>query len=407
MGLGALSLSRSVTILGSTGSVGTSTLDLLAQAVAHGSAEVQIEALTAGGNVALLAEQALTWRPKRVVIADPRGLEELRDRLAGSGVAVAAGEAAVIEAAGCGAEWVMSAIVGAAGLAPTLAAAKSGAIVALANKESLVCAGPALLETARRAGGVVIPVDSEHSAIFQVFDAERRHRVARLIITASGGPFRDWGRAAMARATPEQATAHPNFRMGAKISVDSATMMNKGLEMIEAAYLFSMPPERVDVIIHPEQIIHSLVEYQDGSTLAQMGAPDMRTPIACAFAWPDRLPWPAPPLDLAAVGALTFAAPDAERFPAIGLARAALASGGLAPAAMSAANETAVAAFLDRRIGFLDIAAAVAETLERMDRDEGLGAGANADGALEIAMSADKTARRVAADVLAQLEPSL
>ncbi len=211
----------------------------------------------------------------------------------------------------------------------------------------------------------------------------------------------------MARATPEQAVAHPNFRMGAKISVDSATMMNKGLEMIEASYLFAMPPDRIEVLIHPEQVIHSLVEYQDGSTLAQLGAPDMRTPIACAFAWPDRLPWPAPRLDLAAIGALTFAAPDLERFPAIALARAALTSGGLAPAAMSAANETAVAAFLDRRIGFLDIAATVAETLERMERTGDLRAGANANGALETAMAADRSARRVATDVLAALEPSL
>jgi 1-deoxy-D-xylulose-5-phosphate reductoisomerase len=250
-------------------------------------------------------------------------------------------------------------------------------------------------------------VDSEHSAIFQVFDFAHRERVARLMITASGGPFRDWSRTAMARATPEQAVAHPNFRMGAKISVDSATMMNKGLELIEASYLFSMPPERIDVLIHPEQVIHSLVEYQDGSTLAQLGAPDMRTPIACAFAWPDRLPWPAPRLDLAAIGALTFAAPDPERFPAIAVARAALNSGGLAPAAMSAANETAVAAFLDRRIGFLDIAATVAETLERMERTGDLRAGANANGALETAMAADRSARRVANGVLAELEPSL
>jgi 1-deoxy-D-xylulose-5-phosphate reductoisomerase len=398
---------RTISILGSTGSVGTSTLDLLAQAKAQGSAEFEIIALTAGANVDLLAEQALRWRPKLAVIAQPHLLNELRDRLRGSGVAAAAGQDAVVEAAGMGAEWVMSSIVGAAGLAPTLAAARSGAIVALANKESLVCAGPALLEIARAAGGVIIPVDSEHSAIFQVFDFERRHRVARLMITASGGPFRDWNRAAMGRATPEQAVAHPNFRMGAKISVDSATMMNKGLEMIEAAYLFDMPPEKIEVLVHPEQIIHSLVEYQDGSTLAQLGAPDMRTPIACAYAWPDRLPWPAPPLDLAAIGALTFAAPDPERFPAIALARTALKAGGLAPAALSAANETAVAAFLDRKIGFLDIAATVAETLERMDRGGDLGAGANADGALEMVMTADGSARRVAADVLAQLEPSL
>jgi 1-deoxy-D-xylulose-5-phosphate reductoisomerase len=254
---------------------------------------------------------------------------------------------------------------------------------------------------------VIIPVDSEHSAIFQVLDPNLIHRVAKLIITASGGPFRDWSRQAMGRATPEQAVAHPNFRMGAKISVDSATMMNKGLEMIEARYLFGVTPEQIEVLVHPEQIIHSLVEYQDGSTLAQMGAPDMRTPIAIAYAWPDRLAWPAPPMDLAAMGALTFASPDAERFPAIGIARTAMNAGGLAPAAMSAANETAVAAFLDRRIGFLDIAATVAETLERMDRTGDLQAGANADGAVEIAMHADRSARRVASDVLTQLQPSL
>jgi 1-deoxy-D-xylulose-5-phosphate reductoisomerase len=302
-----------------------------------------------------------------------------------------------------GAEWVMSAIVGAAGLAPTLAAARTGAIVALANKESLICAGPVLIETARRAGGVVIPVDSEHSAIFQVLQPDCLERVARLILTASGGPFRTWTREAMGKASLEQALAHPNWNMGAKISIDSATMMNKGLEMIEAAYLFATPAERIAVLIHPQSVIHSMVEYQDGSTLAQLGPPDMRTPIACAFAWPDRLPWPAPGLDLGAIGSLTFEAPDTERFPALALARSALNTGGMAPAAMNAANERAVAAFLDRRIGFLDIAAVVAETLERMDATGELEAGANADGALEIAMTTDTNARRVANDVLAGL----
>jgi 1-deoxy-D-xylulose-5-phosphate reductoisomerase len=406
-GVGALSNPKTITVLGSTGSVGTSTLDLAGRAVAHGSAEVAVIALTAGSNVALLAEQALTWRPKIAVIADERRLEELRQRLKGSGVACAAGDAAVIEAAGMDADWVMSAIMGSAGLAPTLAAVQTGAVVGLANKESLVCAGPALLEAAKAAGGMIIPVDSEHSAIFQVLDPSLIHRVAKLIITASGGPFRDWSRQAMGRATPEQAVAHPNFSMGAKISVDSATMMNKGLEMIEARYLFGVTPDQIEVLIHPEQIIHSMVTYQDGSTLAQLGAPDMKTPIAIAYAWPDRLAWPAPPMDLAAMGALTFAAPDAERFPAIGIARTAMNAGGLAPAAMSAANETAVAAFLDRRIGFLDIAATVAQTLERMDRTGDLQAGANADGAVEIAMHADRSARRVASDVLTQLQPSL
>jgi 1-deoxy-D-xylulose-5-phosphate reductoisomerase len=398
-----MTIRRTVTILGSTGSIGVSTLDLLAEAVAHGSADVEIIALTAGRNVERLAEQARRWRPKLAVIADPALAESLRDRLAGTGVETAAGAEAVKIAAAMGAGWVMSAIVGSAGLAPTLAAARTGAIIALANKESLICAGPALLETVRKANGVLIPVDSEHSAIFQVLQPDCRDRVARLILTASGGPFREWTREAMRTATREQALAHPNWSMGAKISIDSATMMNKGLEMIEAAYLFSTPADRIDVLIHPQSVIHSLVEYQDGSTLAQLGPPDMRAPIACAFAWPDRLPWPAKRLDLAEIGSLTFQTPDLERFPAIGLARQALKAGGAAPNAMNAANEAAVAAFLDRRIGFLDIAATVAETLERMDATGDLIAGANADGALEIAMITDTSARRVAADVLASL----
>ena len=398
-----MTIRRTVTILGSTGSIGVSTLDLLAEAVAHGSAEVEIVALTAGRNVERLAEQARRWRPKLAVIADPALAESLRDRLAGTGVETAAGPEAVKVAAAMGAGWVMSAIVGSAGLAPTLAAARTGAIIALANKESLICAGPALLETVRKANGVLIPVDSEHSAIFQVLQPDCRDRVARLILTASGGPFREWTREAMRTATREQALAHPNWSMGAKISIDSATMMNKGLEMIEAAYLFSTPADRIDVLIHPQSVIHSLVEYQDGSTLAQLGPPDMRAPIACAFAWPDRRPWPAKRLDLAEIGSLTFQTPDLERFPAIGLARQALKAGGAAPNAMNAANEAAVAAFLDRRIGFLDIAATVAETLERMDATGDLIAGANADGALEIAMITDTSARRVAADVLASL----
>jgi 1-deoxy-D-xylulose-5-phosphate reductoisomerase len=399
--MGPLSLARTVTVLGSTGSVGANTLDLLGHAVASGSAEVEIIALTAGRNVELLAEQALRWRPKLAVIEDESLLPQLRERLQGSGVGSAAGASAVCEAAAMGADWVMSSIVGAAGLAPTLAAARTGAIVALANKESLICAGPALIEIAKRAGGVVIPVDSEHSAIFQVIQPDCVDRIAKLILTASGGPFRSWTREAMAAATREQALNHPNWNMGAKISIDSATMMNKGLEMIEAAYLFSTPPERIDVLIHPQSIIHSMVEYQDGSTLAQLGPPDMRTPIACAFSWPDRLPWPAPALDLAKIGALTFEAPDPERFPAIALARSALTKGGMAPAAMNAANEKAVAAFLDRQIGFLDIVAVVTETLSRMDADGALDVGANADGALEIAMTTDGLARRVAGDVLA------
>ncbi|MDR3507263.1 MAG: 1-deoxy-D-xylulose-5-phosphate reductoisomerase [Caulobacteraceae bacterium] len=400
--MGALSEKRRVTVLGSTGSIGVSTLSLLEEASAQGSAEVEIVALTGGRNVELLAAQAERWRPERVVIADENLYEPLKARLNGAGIAIAAGAQAVREAAQMPADWVMSAIVGAAGLAPTLAAAKTGAVIALANKESLVCAGPALLEAAKAAGGVVIPVDSEHSAIFQSLQPDCIQRVARLILTASGGPFREWTLQAMAGATPEQAVAHPNWSMGAKISIDSATMMNKGLEMIEAAYLFATPPERIDVLIHPQSIIHSMVEYQDGSTLAQLGPPDMRTPIACAYSWPDRLPWPAPRLDLATIGTLTFSEPDPTRFPAIGIARAALTAGGGAPAAMNAANETAVAAFLDRRIGFLDIAATVSETLERMDAMGDLVAGASGD-VLENAMIFDRSARRVAGDIVAGL----
>ena len=395
-------LRRSVAVLGSTGSVGVSTLDLLSRARSQGSAEVEMLALTAGRNVALLAEQALSWRPRLAVIADETLYPELKSRLAGSGVEAACGDAALVQAAAIGADWVMAAIVGVAGLAPTMAAARSGAIVALANKESLVCAGPALLETARSAGGVVIPVDSEHSAIFQVLQPDCIGRVSRLILTASGGPFRGWTRQAMSGVTPEQAVAHPNWSMGAKISVDCATLMNKGLEMIEAAYLFDMPEQKVDVIVHPQSVIHSLVEYQDGSTLAQLGPPDMRTPIACAFAWPDRLPWDAPRLDLAAIGTLTFEAPDPQRFPALDLARRALKRGKGATAALNAANETAVAAFLDRRIGFLDIACAVAETLERMSDRGDLEAD---DGdVVEQALQIDRKARRIAALVVAHLD---
>lgn len=388
-------MTRTVTILGSTGSIGVSTLSLFEES----GADVEILALTAGRNVARLAEQALRWRPQVAVIDDERLLPELRERLAGSGIETAAGPAAVAHVAGEGADWVMSAIVGAAGLAPTLAAARAGSTIALANKESLVCAGPGLIEAARKAGGQVIPVDSEHSAIFQVLQPACADRVQRLILTASGGPFRTWSLEAMAKASPEQAIAHPNWSMGAKISIDSATMMNKGLEMVEASYLFATPAERIEVLVHPQSVIHSMVEYVDGSTLAQLGPPDMRAPIACAFAWPDRLPWPAPRLDLAALGKLTFEEPDPERFPAIGLAREALRRGGYAPAAMNAANEVAVAAFLDRRIGFLDIAGAVAETLDRMNGQGDLPGGVNGD-ALEIAVMTDESARRVAAEVL-------
>jgi 1-deoxy-D-xylulose-5-phosphate reductoisomerase len=359
-----------------------------------------VVALSGGANIVRLAEQARRWRPAVAVTADPGRLEALRDALAGTGVEAAAGDAAIVEAASRPTDLVMAAIVGAAGLKSAWAAAATGATLALANKESLVCCGAALIQRVQAAGGRLIPVDSEHSAIFQVFPAEAPERVSRLILTASGGPFRQTSLQAMAGMTPEQAVAHPNWSMGAKISVDSATMANKGLEMIEAAYLFGMPAGRIDVLVHPESIIHSMVEYVDGSTLAQMGPPDMKTPIACALAWPDRLAWPAPRLDLAAMGRLTFEAPDPVRFPALRLAREALEAGGAAPTVFNAANEVAALAFLDRRLAFLNIAAVIAETLERMSKAR---ADSDFDDACAGALALDAKARRIAVKIVGDL----
>ena len=391
---------RRVTVLGSTGSVGSSTLDLMDQATASGTGAFEVEALTGGANIAKLAEQARRWKPRLAVTADPNRLDDLRDALAGTGVEAAAGENAIVEAATRPTDWIMASIVGAAGLKSAWAAADTGAILALANKESLVCCGAALIDRVGRAGGRLIPVDSEHSAIFQVFPAKAPEQVSKLVLTASGGPFRQTPRAQMTAITPQQAVAHPNWSMGAKISVDSATMANKGLEMIEAAYLFAMPVDQIDVVVHPESIIHSLVEYVDGSTLAQMGPPDMRTPIACALAWPERIAWPAPKLDLAALGRLTFEAPDLARFPALELARQALKMGGAAPAVFNAANEVAAFAFLDRKLGFLNIAAVVAETLERATKaGTAFGSGDACGAALEV----DAEARRIAGSIIAGL----
>ena len=388
---------RRVTVLGSTGSVGVSTLELMAQAEASGTGSFEVEALTGGANVARLAEQARRWKPRVAGIADPARVVELRDALAGTGVEAAAGDEAVIEAAGGEADWVMAAIVGAAGLRSAWAAAGTGATLALANKESLVCCGPALIERVRRSGGRLIPVDSEHSAIFQVFPHEAPQQVAKVVLTASGGPFRTTPREALAGITPEQAVAHPNWSMGAKISVDSATMANKGLEAIEAAYLFDMPADRIDVVVHPESIIHSMVEYVDGSTLAQMGPPDMKTPIACALAWPERIAWPAPRLDLAALGRLTFEGPDETRFPALKLAREALQAGGVAPIVFNAANEVAALAFLDRRLAFLNIAAVVADTLSRVTAS---GVEPGSRSACDAALAVDAEARREAESIV-------
>jgi len=388
---------RRVTVLGSTGSVGCSTLDLMDQIEAAGGGAFEVAALTGGANIARLAEQARRWKPAVAVTADPALLQDLRDALAGTGIEAAAGDEAIIEAATRPADWIMAAIVGAAGLRSAWAAASTGATLALANKESLVCCGPALIQRVKQSGGRLIPVDSEHSAIHQVFPHEAPERVAKLVLTASGGPFRTMKRETLGAITPEQAVAHPNWSMGAKISVDSATMANKGLETIEAAYLFDMPAERIEVVVHPESIIHSMVEYVDGSTLAQMGPPDMKTPIAYALAWPDRIAWKAPRLDLAALGRLTFQAPDEERFPALKLARQALQAGGAAPTVFNAANEVAALAFLDRRLGFLNIAAVVADTLSRVTTP---GAVPCSDDACDAALQVDAQARRTAESII-------
>jgi len=353
---------RSITILGSTGSVGCSTLALLAEA----RDEFSVEALTAkGGNVELLAKQARQFRPRFVAVSDDLAWRPLSDALAGSGIEVAAGPDALVEAARRPAGLVMAAVVGAAGLAPTLAAVERGATVALANKECLVCAGQLVMERARHCGATILPVDSEHSAIFQVFDAKRPEGVERVILTASGGPFRSMSLDQMRGVQPAQALAHPNWSMGAKITIDSATMMNKGLELIEAAHLFPVPADRIEILVHPESIVHSMVAYRDGSVLAQLGMPDMRTPIAVALAWPERMPVSGDRLDFAALGRLTFEAPDPVRFPALRLARDALAAGQSRPTVLNAANEVAVAAFLGGHIGFLDIVDTVEATLER------------------------------------------
>lgn len=353
---------RRMTILGSTGSVGVNTVDL----VERQPDDFIVEALTANRNVSALAEQSRRLRPKVAVVADPDYYGDLKDALEGSGVEAAAGPEAVVEAAMRPSDWVMASIVGAAGLESTLAAIRRGVIVALANKECLVSAGHIMMDEVGRNGATLLPVDSEHSAIFQVFEFDRADKVARIILTASGGPFREKDLNYMARVTPEQAVAHPNWDMGAKVSVDSATMMNKGLELIEASHLFPVAEENIEILVHPQSVVHSLVEYVDGSVLAQLGTPDMRTPIAYALGWPRRMAAPTPRLALEEIGQLTFEAPDEDRFPAMRLARQALQTGGGAPTILNAANEVAVQGFLDRRIGFLDIVRVVEQTLEKI-----------------------------------------
>ena len=354
---------KSVTILGATGSVGTSTLDLIEREPDR----FRVVALTANCDVAKLAAAAIRTNAEFAVVADEGCLPDLREALAGTGIRAGGGSGAIAEAASSGADWTMGAIVGCAGLKPVMAAIEQGGTVVIANKEPLVSAGDVILAAARRTGATLLPADSEHNAIFQCFDASRPEGVRRIILTCSGGPFRDWTIEQMRGVTLEQAVKHPNWSMGAKISVDSATCMNKGLELIEAARLFPIPHDRIEIVIHPQSVVHSLVDYVDGSVLAQLGPPDMRTPIAHTLAWPDRMATPMAPLDLVAIGRLEFEAPDSVRFPALRLAREALDAGGARPAILNAANEVAVEAFLKRRICFLEIAAIVEHTLSCYD----------------------------------------
>jgi 1-deoxy-D-xylulose-5-phosphate reductoisomerase len=352
---------RRISILGATGSIGESTLDL----VGRDPSAYTVVALTGGRNAARLAELAVKHRALLAVIADETCHAELRDRLAGTGIETAAGSAALIEAASRPADWVMGAIVGAAGLKPTLAAVRQGTCTALANKECLVSAGRIFMREVARYETTLLPVDSEHSAAMQVMGGMSAQNIERICLTASGGPFRSWSVADMALAKPKQALAHPNWSMGPKVTIDSATLMNKALELIEAHHLFSVGADRLQVLIHPQSIVHCLVYYRDGSVLAQMGCPDMRTPIAYSLAWPERMETPTERLDLAKLGTLAFEPPDEVRFPALRLAREVLAAGGSASTVLNAANEVAVKAFLDGRIGFLAVGNLVEATLDR------------------------------------------
>lgn len=379
---------KRLTILGSTGSIGCSTIDL----VERSNGAFEIEALTAHRSVDALAAQARKLRPQAAVIGDDSCYGSLKDALSGTGIEVAAGQAALAEAGERPADLIMAGIVGAAGLAPTLAGIRQGAVVALANKETLVCAGDLVLQEIRAHDATLLPVDSEHNAIFQVFDFEQADRVSRVILTASGGPFREWTAEQMAAATPAEAVAHPNWDMGAKISVDSATLMNKGLEVIEAFYLFPVSLDQIEVVVHPQSVIHSMVEYVDGSVLAQMGTPDMRTPIAYAMSWPARMASPSARLDFATLGSLTFEKPDLVRFPALQLAFNALKTGGSAPTVLNAANEIAVEAFLEGRTGFADIPRIVEAALEAVDVIE--------IGSLETVAEVDAAARRAARNAI-------
>ncbi|RXF74824.1 1-deoxy-D-xylulose-5-phosphate reductoisomerase [Hansschlegelia zhihuaiae] len=384
-------MKRSVTVLGATGSVGGATVDLLLR---HAD-RFEVEAVAGGSDARALAEVAVRLKARRAVIADETQGEALARALELTGVRSAAGARAMTEAASIPVDWTMAAISGAAGLAPTVAAVRRGGAVALATKECLVCAGQAFMAEVARAGATLLPVDSEHNALMQALGGQSVAEVETMTLTASGGPFRDWSAERIAAARPEDALRHPTWTMGAKITIDSATLMNKGLELIEAHHLFAIDPTRLDVVVHPQSVIHGLVAFKDGAVTAGLASPDMRVPIAHTLGFPDRLSTPAARLDFAAIGRLTFEAPDMGRFPALGLARAALAAGGAAPTVLNAANEVAVALFLARRIGFMDVPRIVEETLE-------IAAGRpfGAPGTVEAALALDAEARRLAAERL-------
>lgn len=390
--MGAL---RSVSVFGATGSIGESTFDLLVRQ--GGRARYRTVALTGGRNVARLAEQARVLGAEVAVTAHEECLGDLRAALAGSGIEAAAGAAALAEAADRPADWVMSGIVGAAALVPGFRALAHGATLALANKESLVTAGPLLIDAARIHGARILPVDSEHSAIFQALQSEDMEAVERIIITASGGAFRDWPLAKLAKATVAEASCHPNWAMGQRITIDSASMFNKALELIETHEFFGIEPDRIEVLVHPESLVHALVGFRDGGMIGHLGAPDMRHAIGYALNWPDRAALPVARLDLARVGSLTFSAPDPERYPALRLARAVMKTGGLAGAVFNAAKEVALDGFIEGRIGFLDMAKVVETVLERISATTDLG---TRPGTLDMILGADREARAVAGAVI-------
>lgn len=389
------SFPQSISVLGATGSIGASTIDVLIR----NAGRYRIEAVTAHRNVSALAGIARRLNARFAAIGDPSRYGELKEALSGTGIEAGGGEAGLIEAAQRPADWVMAAISGASGLRPTMAAVERSATIALANKECLVCAGALFMRQAKAAGATVLPVDSEHNAVFQALCAGQRKDVQRVILTASGGPFRTWSSAAMAAATPQEALRHPNWSMGAKITVDSATLMNKGLELIEAHHLFQLAPEELDVLVHPQSIVHAMVEFRDGSVVAQLGAPDMRIPISYCLAWPDRIEAPAPRLDFSRLATLEFEVPDLLRFPALALAKHALATGGGGATVLNAANEVAVAEFLDQRLGFAGIAMLVEATLLAAEARNIARVPASIDDALAI----DHISRSLAADLLPEI----